>query len=203
MTKNIILVDADHLDYVAFDMIVNFERMLGRRIPPADLPQWLDCIALDGGLRPADNAIQAIFIHDKERKALQHFAPANFADELDKKAFTDHLGEFTLASFAVESVVSKTDFFVEALESILLDREVERVMVVGDFDGWSEESTHLLARVKQMCAQPPKSPSDADPLPPKDITLFSMQPISGRGFQSEILGYSLTAALGVRSEELT
>ena len=34
---NVILVDADYLDAVAFDLIVNFERMIGRRIPPADL----------------------------------------------------------------------------------------------------------------------------------------------------------------------
>ena len=40
-SKNIIIVDADFVDHVAFDLIVNFERMLGRRIPQADLRQWL------------------------------------------------------------------------------------------------------------------------------------------------------------------
>ena len=39
-SKNIIIVDADFVDHVAFDLIVNFERMLGRRIPQADLSQW-------------------------------------------------------------------------------------------------------------------------------------------------------------------
>ncbi|MFR1987563.1 MAG: DUF6621 family protein [Prevotellamassilia sp.] len=50
---SVILVDADYLDRVAFDLTVNFERMIGRRIPQADLCHWIDCIALDGGLRPA------------------------------------------------------------------------------------------------------------------------------------------------------
>ena len=51
-SENIILVDADYIDKVAFNLIVNFERMLGRRIPQADMARWLECVALDGGLRP-------------------------------------------------------------------------------------------------------------------------------------------------------
>ena len=39
-TENVILADADYADSVAFDLIVNFERMLGRRIPQADMVQW-------------------------------------------------------------------------------------------------------------------------------------------------------------------
>ena len=33
--ENIIIADADFIDRVAFDLIVNFERIIGRRIPPA------------------------------------------------------------------------------------------------------------------------------------------------------------------------
>jgi len=40
MSPNIILIDAEHLDAMTFEMIVNFERMLGRRIPTADLPNY-------------------------------------------------------------------------------------------------------------------------------------------------------------------
>ena len=50
-SKNVIVVDADYVDNVAFNLIVNFERIIGRRIPQADLARWLDCIALDGGVR--------------------------------------------------------------------------------------------------------------------------------------------------------
>ena len=39
-TENIILADGDYIDRVAFDLTVNFERMLGRRIPAADLARW-------------------------------------------------------------------------------------------------------------------------------------------------------------------
>ena len=47
-SENIIIVDGDYIDHVAFDIIVNFERMLDRRIPAADFSQWAVDVALDG-----------------------------------------------------------------------------------------------------------------------------------------------------------
>ncbi|MDO4930619.1 MAG: hypothetical protein Q4E59_05750 [Bacteroidales bacterium] len=183
--ESVILVDADFLDNVAFDLIVNFERMINRRIPAADLCHWLDCIALDGGLRPGGNALQAVFLHGRNRKAFKNFAPADFADELNGKAFKDNIGEFALLSFPVEEVVSLADFFEQSLENILASAEVKRVMVVADLDKYGD-------RVKRLAAQAEG----------KDITLFAMQPITGRGFSQEILGYSLMSALGIRGDEI-
>jgi len=39
-SENIIIADGDYIDHVAFGIIVNFERMLDRRIPAADFSQW-------------------------------------------------------------------------------------------------------------------------------------------------------------------
>ena len=74
-SKNIIIVDADFVDHVAFDLIVNFERMLGRRIPQADLSQWLVDVALDGRLRPGDHETQVVLLHDRKTPKLLHFSP--------------------------------------------------------------------------------------------------------------------------------
>jgi hypothetical protein len=49
-SENVIIVDADYVDRVAFNLSVNFERMLMRRVPKADLARWIDCVALDGGV---------------------------------------------------------------------------------------------------------------------------------------------------------
>ena len=62
-SSNLILVDADYLDRVVFDMTVHFEPVIGRSLPQADLCHWLDCIALDGGLREGANEVQVVFIH--------------------------------------------------------------------------------------------------------------------------------------------
>lgn len=77
-SKNIIIVDADFVDHVAFDLIVNFERMLGRRIPQADLSQWLVDVALDGRLRPGDHETQVVLLHDRKTPKLLHFSPADY-----------------------------------------------------------------------------------------------------------------------------
>ena len=69
-SETVILVDTEYVDKVAFDLTVNFERMLGRRIPQADIAQWLEYIALDGGLRPqpsdisSQTSIQVVLLHD-------------------------------------------------------------------------------------------------------------------------------------------
>ena len=76
MPYHTLLVDADYVERVAFDLIVNFERMLGRRIPPAPLGDWLDYVALDGGLQPGDNEIRVYLVHRPEQERLQHFTPA-------------------------------------------------------------------------------------------------------------------------------
>ena len=44
-SENVIIIDDDFVDKVAFDLIVNFERMIGRHIPQADMPRWTECIA--------------------------------------------------------------------------------------------------------------------------------------------------------------
>lgn len=184
--ENVILVDADYIDRVAFDLTVNFERMIGRRIPPADLCRWLDCIALDGGLRPDTGAtVQVLFLHSGDSDKLRHFQPGHYADELDGKAFRDHIAEFTLHSFPVEEVVTAEAFFEQSLTALCDAAEVKRLMVIGDMDNYA-------AGVKRICAA-----TDG-----KDITLFAMEPVTGRGFACEILGYSLMNALGIRAEEL-
>lgn len=184
-SETVVLVDADYLDRVAFDLIVNFERMLERRVQPADLARWLDCAVLDGGLRPGPNEVQALFLHGREREAFENFVPARYADELDGKAFRDNLGEFTLHSFAVEDIVSTADFYVQSLETLLAAPAVKRLVLVPDMDAYGAQVRHALAASQG-----------------KETTLLAMSPQPGGGFAQEILGYSLMNALGIRSDEL-
>lgn len=186
-----ILVDAEYVDKVAFDMIVNFERMLERRIPQADTAQWLECVALDGGLRPQPSdinpqtSIQVVLIHEKDKQQMDNFMPGKFSD-LDGQAFTGPLGEFLISCVKVEEMVTKDDLFIDSLQIIANAAEVKRLMVVGDSD-------HIYNKVRESLRK-------ADP--DKHITVFTMQPMDSGNFRQEILGYSLMAALGIKSEEL-
>ena len=187
-SENIIIVDADYVDSVAFDLIVNFELMIGRRIPAADLPRWLDCVALDGGIREGEHQTQVVLIHRKDRKGMENFMPSDYESDLNGKAFKDHLGEFMLSSLPIEEIVDETDFLMEIVQAACEQPNVERVMIVPNFekDGLYDRMRHVLQQV------------DDD----KRITVFAMQPLVGGNFRQEILGYSLMNALGIKSEEI-
>lgn len=183
--SSVILVDADYVDSVAFDLIVNFKRMLGRRIPNADLCHWLDCISLDGGLTPGNNDIQVHFLHSKESDRMKHFQPAIFKEDINGLTFKDNLGAFELFAFPVEEVVGRDEFFLQSLTMLADAKEIKRLMVIGDMRAYGNQ-------IKQICSQ-----TDG-----KEITLFAMDPQTGRGFSQQILGYSLMSALGISANEL-
>ena len=187
MNNNVILVDADYVDKVAFNLIVNFERMIGRRIPQADFAKWIDCVALDGGIREGEQETQVILLHGKQKKAMDNFVPGNY-EELNGKAFKDHLGEFVINAYPAEDIVGSEQQFIDTLQLVCTQKEVKRVMVIPN-----TEDPNIYNKVREALRK-----TDDD----KRITVFAMQPMTGGPFQQEILGYSLMAALGIRAEEV-
>ena len=191
-SRNVILVDGDYVDSVAFNLIVNFERMLGRRIPKADTARWIDCVALDGGMREerdSDGETQVIFIHSKDKQQLDNFNPGSYESNLNAMAFKDSLGEFIISSYPVEEVVKHDDFFLDILQTVVNHKDVHRVMAVPNAEHkplW-DALRHALRDI-----------DDEE----KRVTLFAMQPMDGGNFKQEILGFSLMSALGIRGEEL-
>lgn len=190
-SENVILVDADYVDKVAFNLIVNFERMIGRRIPQADIAKWIDCVALDGGIREGEHETLVVLIHRKDKTKLDNFTPSDYETELNGKAFKDHLGEFTISAYPIENIAGGEDYFTDALQLITGQKEVKRVMVIPD-----AENVYIYNKVRETLN---RLDDDDDP---KRITVFAMQPMPGGNFRQEILGYSLMAALGIRSEEI-
>lgn len=184
--ENIILADADYIDKVAFDLTVNFERMIGRRIPKADLARWAECVALDGGLREGKHTTHLVLLHDKTCMALENFMPGHYLNDISGKAFESPLGEFTMAAVSSEAVVPKNEQFCQMVEFLASQKDVRRLMVIP-----AEENLQQVRGALQKA-----DPTDMF------VTLFAMQPITGGPFRSEILGYSLMAALGIRSDEL-
>ncbi len=188
-SNNVIIADADYIDKVAFDLIVNFERMIGRRIPKADMARWIECVALDGGLKEGENDTQVVLIHDKRRHKMENFVPANYDKELNAQAFKSTLGEFTISSYPVEDMVAADDFFVHVLQTVVSQPDVHRVVVIPN-----AENATLYDNIRQTLHF-----LDDDK---KRITVLAMQPMQGGKFRQEILGYSLMSALGIRADEI-
>lgn len=183
--ENVVLVDADYVDGVAFHLAVNFERMLERAVPPADLAQWLVCVALDGGVKPGNNEVQVVFVHPKGKRGLDNFRPSSFSEEIDGMAFMDgHVGEFTMSALRVENLVGEAEFFSQAVETLADAKEIKRLILVADPAKDGERLRGIIAKTDG-----------------KDVTWLSMEQLSGKGFVSEILGFSLMNAMGIRGEE--
>ena len=187
-SENVILVDADYVDKVAFNLIVNFERMIGRRIPQADFARWIDCVALDGGLREGEHETQVVLLYGNGRQKLDNFTPGDYHEALNGKAFKDHLGEFIINAYPSEAIVGKDQQFADMLQLVCGQEEVKRVMVIPNAEDEGQYN-----KVRKILQQ-----ADEE----KRVTVFAMQPLPGGNFRQEILGYSLMAALGIRSEEL-
>ena len=185
-SENVILADAEYIDKVAFDLIVNFERMIGRRIPQADMARWVECIAMDGRLKPGDHETQVILVHDHLKTRMENFVPSDYKAELDGQAFKGELGEFVFSAITTEGLTTKEDLFLDTLQLLASQKEVKRMMVIGD--------ERLFAQISEAL----RSVDDEE----KRVTVFAMQPRQGRNFRCEILGYSLMAALGIRSDEI-
>ena len=187
-SENVIIVDAEYLDRVVFNLTVNFERMLGRRIPQADMAKWIDCVALDGGMRPGEHETQVVLIHEKKSKGLEYFVPSDYASSLNGMAFKDHLGEFIISAVPVEAMTTKNDLLLDVVSLTLAEKDIKRMMIIPD----AEDDT--------LCKQLRNTLQQADEN--KHITVFAMEPIVGGNFKQEILGYSLLQALGIRAEEI-
>ena len=190
-SENIIIVDGDYIDHVAFDLIVNFERMLNRRIPAADFSQWVVNIALDGRLKPGNHETQVVLLHDKKNPKLENFAPADYLKELNGQAFKDsQLGEFIINAIATgDEVTKKDDVLLDLLKTILNHEEVKRIMLVPN-----AEDSQLMSTLRSTLR------NVDDEL--KHITLFAMQPLEGGNFKQQILGYSLLNAMGISASEI-
>ena len=190
-SENVIIADADYIDKVAFDLIVNFERMINRRIQPADMAQWAVCVALDGGLREGEHETQVILIHNEQSKKMQNFCPADYEKDLNAQAFKDaRLGEFVISSYPTEEkMVGKDDFLVDIARTVCNAKEVKRVMIVPN----SEEG-NAYDLLRDMLRKVDDE---------KRVTLFAMQPLPGGNFRQEILGYSLMNALGISANEMS
>ena len=206
--ENVILADADYIDGVAFNLTVNFERMLGRRVPQADMAQWAECVAMDGGVTPSnfperekgltDSAGAAnsspsgrsggivVLVHECENTSLKNFTPGNYAEELDGKAVQSRVGELAFTAVQTEDMAPKEQLLKDLLQLICEQKTVKRLMVVVD-----DAMVNMLRPILQRY--------DSDD---RRTTLLTMQPIAGGAYRHVLLGYSLMAALGISSREI-
>ena len=190
MSENVIIVDADYIDDVAFNLTLNFERMLDRRIPAADFSQWIVNIALDGRMKPGNHETQVVVLHDKGKRQLDNYVPSSLGQELDKQAFKDEtLGEFINTIATGGKVTEKDEVMLDFLKIVLSHKEVSRIMIVPNAED---------GNIYNLLRNALRDVDDEE----KHVTLFAMQPMEGGNFKQQILGYSIINAMGITADEI-
>lgn len=183
LSKNVILIDANFIDYVAHDFSYNLKQVLNREIPNADLALWLECIALDGGLTPGNENIQVIFIY--ENNIMQNFSPSDISKNIDGMAFMGNLGEFALEAYQVEkNITSIADQFADTLQVLINAEKVENLLVVPNMNIYGGMVIDAIEKSEN-----------------KSISVFTITPQEGCSFTNQQLGFSILHSMGISSDD--
>ena len=179
--------DASYLDRVGSDMSAHFAPIVNRELPKADLANLLECLALDAGIQLGENEVQVIFIYDAGEEKMNFCTPSNLGKELHDVAFKSQLGEFSLYAFQPSDMATREDLFIESFQLAGESKDIHRIIIVPDEDGYGERMGNYINKVKGK----------------ESITVFGMNPPAYEGdYSFEMLGFPILQSLGIRAEEL-
>lgn len=167
---------------------------LGRTLPDLDLVSWLDYIALDAGLRPGTQGeIQLLLVTHDLHTPLPGVVPSSLA-ELDGRACTSTLGEWSFAVVSSAHLTSGQALFTDLMELALDASEVRTLLLLPYPDGQPAED--VATRLSKI--YDPNQPEQKG----KQVVYFHLQPLSRPlPCPTESIVFSLMKALGIREEE--
>lgn len=185
--EKVILIDAAYINKVTTDLSQHFGQVIGRELPKADLPIFLECIAMDAAIQPGNHTLQVLFVYDKAHSRMDAFNPGDLKKELNDVAFKSQLGEFQLNTFEPSDMADKESFFLESVKLIADAKEVKHLVIVPSEMEYGEKIPEILEKVDGK----------------ESIHVLGMNPpASSKSFQWEMLGYAVLQALGIRSDEI-
>ena len=185
--EKVILIDASYINKVTADLSRHFGQVIGRELPKADLPIFLECVAMDAAIQPGENVLQVLLVYDKENTRMDAFNPGDLKKELNDVAFMSQLGEFQLNTFEPSDMADREAFFLEAVKLVADAKEVKHLVVIPSETEYGD-----------------KLPEIFDKVDGKDsIHVLGMNPpVPSDKFRWEMMGYAVLQALGVRSDEI-
>ena len=185
--EKVILIDAAYINKVTKDLSQHFGQVIGRELPKADLPIFLECVAMDAAIQPGDNVLQVLFVYDKDENKMDAFNPSDLKNELNDVAFKSQLGEFQLNAFEPSDMADRESFFLEAVKLVADAKEVKHLVVVPSESEYGDKFPEIFDKVDGK----------------ESIHVLGMNPpVSSDKYQWEMLGYAVLQALGIRSDEI-
>jgi hypothetical protein len=185
--EKVILIDASYINKVTGDLSQHFGQMIGRELPKADLPIFLECVAMDAAIQPGENVLQVLLVYDKELTKMDAFNPGDLKKELNDVAFKSQLGEFQLNTFEPSDMADREAFFLEAVKLVADAKEVKHLVIVPSEMEYGDKIPEFLEKVDGK----------------ESIHVLGMNPLApSKAFSWEMMGYAVLQALGIRSDEI-
>ena len=185
--EKVILIDASYINKVTGDLSQHFGQMIGRELPKADLPIFLECVAMDAAVQPGENVLQVLLVYDKEHSKMDAFHPGDLKKELNDVAFKSQLGEFQLNTFEPSDMADREAFFLEAVKLVADAKEVKHLVIVPSETEYGDKLPEILEKVDGK----------------ESIHVLGMNPLAPcKAFRWEMMGYAVLQALGIRSDEI-
>lgn len=185
--EKVILIDASYINKVTADLSKHFGQMIGRELPKADLPIFLECVAMDAAIQLGENVLQVLLVYDKEHAKMDAFNPSDLKKELNDVAFKSQLGEFQLNTFEPSDMADREAFFLEAVKLVADAKEVKHLVVVPSETEYGDKIPEILEKVDGK----------------ESIHVLGMNPLApSKAFRWEMMGYAVLQALGIRSDEI-
>ena len=185
--EKVILIDAAYINKVTKDLSLHFGQLIGRELPKADLPIFLECVAMDAAIQPGENVLQVLFVYDKNQTKIDAFNPSDLKKELNDVAFKSQLGEFQLNTFEPSDMADKETFFLESVRLVADAKEVKHLVVVPDEMEYGDKLSEIFNKVDGK----------------ESIHVLGMNPpASSDKYHWEMMGYAVLQALGIRSDEI-
>ena len=185
--EKVILIDAAYINKVTKDLSQHFGQLIGRELPKADLPIFLECVAMDAAIQPGENVLQVLFVYDKNQTKIDAFNPSDLKKELNDVAFKSQLGEFQLNAFEPSDMADKEAFFLESVRLVADAKEVKHLVVVPDEMEYGDKLPEIFDKVDGK----------------ESIHVLGMNPLaSSDKYHWEMMGYAVLQALGIRSDEI-
>lgn len=185
--EKVILIDAVYINKVTADLAKHFGQVIGRELPKADLPIFLECVAMDAAIQPGGNVLQVLFVYDKTNPKMDAFNPGDLKKALNDVAFKSQLGEFQLNSFEPSGMASREEFFLESVKLIADAKEVKHLVVVPSETEYADKLPEILEKVDGK----------------ESIHVLGMNPLpESKAYRWEMLGYAVLQALGIRADEI-
>lgn len=185
--EKVMLIDASYINKVTADLGSHFAEIVGREMVKADLPLFLECVALDAGIEGGENVVQVLFVYDKEHQKMEAFNPADLKKELNDVAFKGALGEFQLNAFEPSDMADRASFFIESVKLIADAKEVKQLIVIPSEQEYADQLPEIFEKVDGK----------------DSICVLGMNPPAKEGkFRWETMGFAILQALGIRPDEI-